>query len=202
MQEFDETRQVPGIDAVNIEEIMAQGPSVPKSEVVPSIPAMPAQVQAQVQAPSPPPEQEVAMSPQSPKEGEGPKDDFKKDFLLPTEQEKARLRQQFGELRVVPIPYNRADGKVQCYVLRQLTRQHWRSMEDSSRELAEKKGGNADALEIFQEKIVAHAVVWPDFEEHHIKLSPAGLAPTLFGVVQQMGLFFDPDKIMSITFPL
>jgi len=151
------------------------------------------------QAPQQPASQAEVAAPGT---GEGPDDNMRKDMILPTDAEKAILKQQYpGPLRVVPIPYSREDGKIVCYILRQLTRAQWRAMEDAARMIAESKP-DVSANEIFMEKIVCLASVWPDLQEHQIRVAPAGLVPTLFGIVQQMGLFFDPEVIMQVTFAL
>jgi hypothetical protein len=182
------------IDDVNLDNILANGPSAPKPGVVPKIPSMPQQVREQV-------EEKKAESPEVPVPDEGPDDEMKEQMVLPDEKTKADLKARYGLLRVVPIPYMRQDGKIQTYILRQLTRSQWRATEDMATKIAESKPG-IPAEEIFQEKIIATAVVWPHFDETEIKLTPPGLVPTLFGIVQQMGLFFNPEAIMAVTFTL
>jgi hypothetical protein len=147
--------------------------------------------QVQQEAPAPSPLRENA-----------PDEDMKKELALPDERTRAALKQQYGAmLRVVPIPFARADGLTQTYVLRQLTRAQWRAMEDKTRNsVAGGSGEDPDGL--FQENIVLLATVWPKFEEITVKAQPAGLIQTLFGVVQQMGLFFNPEALMQYTFPL
>lgn len=190
------------IDNVDLDSILANGPSVPQSNVAGEIPPMPVAEVRPVQAEEkplaePPKEQEfVPIIP-----NEGPDKDMKNQMILPSDAEKAGLKARYGNLRVVPMPYTRGDNKIQTYVLRVLTRSQWRTMEDGARKIAENKPG-VPAEEIFMEKIVSMACVWPALEEHMLATQPPGLVPTLFGIVQQMGLFFDPQVIMSATFAL
>jgi hypothetical protein len=150
-----------------------------------------------------PPEksEETVEKPSIPAVDEGPDEELKAKMILPTEEEKSHLKARHGFLRVVPMPYVREDQKVQTYILRQLNRSQWRAMEEASRKIAEAKPGlSLDS--IFQEKIVTLALVWPNIQEYELAVHPAGLVPTLFGVVQQMGLFFDPEALMRLTFVL
>ncbi len=186
---ISDNRQVM-IDEVNLDAILQGGPSALQSEVASQIPPPP---QAPVQ-PAP-----VAV--EAPVPDEGPDEKVKSQMVLPSEQEKAALKAKYGMLRVVPIPYMLEDQKIQTYVLRRLTRSQWRATEETSAKIAEAKPGVA-AEEIFQERIVATAVVWPNLPEHEIALSPPGLVPTLFGIIQQMGCFFNPEAIMGLTFTL
>ena len=198
---IDEER-MPIIDSVHLGDILQGGPSVPIHEVSGEIPPMPSASDSVSSVPDKPSaplaEEPQVVSPPLP--NEGPDDEMKAQMVLPSEKEKERLRQQYGILRVVPMPYTRSDGKVQTYILRQLTRSNWRALEEQTRNVAEHK--TVPPQEIFQEKIVASAVVWPPLPEHEIARSPAGLVPTLFGIIQQMGLFFDPEAIMSLTYVL
>jgi hypothetical protein len=193
-------RQIP-LDDEGLRDMLASGPPPPESSVSGEVPPMPI---APPPAPSSPPSKEASSSAGDiplPTAGEGPDEEMKERMILPSEAEKSVLKAKFGSLRVVPLPYTRGDDKVQTYVLRQLTRSQWRTMEAAARKVAESKPG-ISAEEIFQEKIVAQAVVWPNLPEHEIAASPPGLVPTLFGIIQQMGLFFNPDIIMSLSFTL
>lgn len=200
-------RKIP-MDDEGLQAMLSAGPDPIESDVVPEIPSMPQQSSLPgmepevVSAPQPQPAPVAAEPPQKPPVvDEGPDEDMKSQMVLPSDREKEVLKAKYGTLRVVPIPYTRSDGKVQTYILRQLTRSQWRTMEDAARKIAEAKPG-IPPDEIFQEKIVARATVWPDLQEHQIAASPPGLVPTLFGIVQQMGLFFNPEAIMSVTFTL
>jgi hypothetical protein len=185
-------REIP-LDDEGLQDMLAGGPSVPVSGAKPDLP--------------PPPEpkrsssKEVEASESSlPIEGEGPDEELKKSMILPSESEQAALQSKYGELKVVPIPYTRSDGKIQTYILKRLTRSQWRTAEEKSLSLANAKGISPD--EIFKEKVVCQAVVWPHLEEHDVSLTPPGLVPTLYGVIEQMGCFFNPDAIMSVSFNL
>jgi hypothetical protein len=188
-------RMIP-MDNQGLQDMLSAGPSASVSDVSPVIPDIP-----QVQEPAPVVVEPQAKASEAIEAGDGPDEDMKKEMILPSDDEKARLKAAYGMLRVVPIPYSREDGKIQTYILRQLTRSQWRTNEDVSRKLAENKPG-VPPDEIFQEKIVAQAVVWPNLPEHQIAAAPAGLVPTLFGIVQQMGLFFNPEAIMAVSFTL
>lgn len=202
-------RTIPiGDEGLDLATMLQSGPSVPQSSVSGEIPPMPEQQplpgMEQMVAPpepAPAPEAPTAKAAPAPAPDEGPDEDMMSQMVLPNEKEKAALKAAHGVLRVVPIPYTRADGKIQTYVLKQLTRSQWRTMEENARRIADAKPGVA-AEEIFQEKIVAAACVWPSLPEHRIATMPPGLVPTLFGVIQQMGLFFNPEAIMSVTFTL
>lgn len=197
-------RMIP-MDDAGLQAMLSSGPGSHESDVAGEIPPMPQPeptVAPEVKPEAAAPALEPSASdppPKAPLVDEGPNEDMKSQMILPSEEEKAILKAKYGMLRVVPIPYARSDGKVQTYILRQLTRSQWRTMEDASRKIAESKPAMS-AEEIFQEKIVAQATVWPNLQEHQIAASPPGLVPTLFGIVQQMGLFFNPEAIMSVTF--
>ncbi len=191
---LSDNRQIP-MDNAGLQAMLAGGPSTISSTVSGEVPPLPdTNVQPSV-------EEQASPSDPSPVVDEGPADDMKNQMILPSEQEKVALRARFGTLRVVPIPYTRGDGKIQTYILRSLTRSQWRTMEDGAKKIAEAKP-NMTAEDIFQEKIVSTACVWPDLPEHKIATLPPGLVPTLFGIVQQMGLFFNPEAIMSVTYIL
>jgi len=179
---FEETLTEEGLQAV-----LNRGPSAPTSEAKPS---------------PPPPPSEVPSREEKPAEG-GLEAGLRESTVLPSEAEKAMLKQRYGEgLYVVPVPFLRDDGKAQGYVVRPLTRGQWRALEDQARKTAEAKG-DVDPDYIFQEKVVAQAVVWPKgVEEHTMMAQPAGLIPTLFDIVRQKSLFLNPDVLMSYTFPL
>jgi len=191
-------REIPmemAMDTEGLQAALAAGPPAPESEVKPEIPPLP---EAPQEASGP----VAADVKRTSVAGEGPDEDTMKLMILPSEKEKRILKEKFGsDLRVVPLPYSRTDGKADTYVLRRLTRAQWRAMEDAANKVAEVKPG-VQADEIFQEKIVALAVVWPGVEEYKMQALPAGLVPTLFGIVQQMGLFFNPEVLMAGTFAL
>jgi hypothetical protein len=126
---------------------------------------------------------------------------MKENYVLPSESEKAQLKAKYGELLVVPVPYARPDDKVKVYIIRQLNRTQWRAMEEKARNISKDKP-NVNPDELFHESIVSLAVVWPPLPEHEIAKSAAGLVPTLFGVVQQKSLFFNPEVLMNLTFTL
>jgi len=182
---FDSGRELP-YDDESLKAMLEAGPSAPISSVKKEIPPMPSN---------------VSSSPETKTDGEGPDEVARESMILPSESEKITLRKKFGELRVVPFPYSRSDNKIDCYVLRKLTRSQWRALEDSARKVSESRP-NVSADEIFQEKVVASAVVWPALPETEIALTPPGLVPTLFAIIQQMGLFFNPEVIMQLTFSL
>jgi hypothetical protein len=186
-----EGRQIP-MDDKGLMDMLSAGPGGIESSVQGEIPLQP------ISKTSP---QEAPPAEKAPVSDEGPDDEMRDKMILPDEKTKALLKAKYGVLRVVPIPYTRGDGKIQCYILRQLTRSQWRTMEDGARKIAENKP-NVSPDEIFQEKVIATACVWPNLPEHEIASSPPGLVPTLFGIVQQMGLFFNPEAIMSVTFTL
>jgi len=195
-----EGREIP-MDDQGLIDMLSAGPSGIESSVHGEIPP---QVEGTFPLPNVSSEEnlsQVETKQKQPVLDEGPDEAMKEQMVLPDEKIKAALKAKYGLLRVVPIPYTRDDGKIQCYILRQLTRSQWRTMESSARKIAESKP-NLLPDEIFQEKIIATACVWPSLPEHQIATSPAGLVPTLFGVVQQMGLFFNPEAIMAVTFPL
>lgn len=185
-------REIP-LDNGALQSMLANGPSAPTSTVSGEIPPMP-----QVELPVTSAEESETSSPIV---NEGPNEDMRKNMILPSDKEKANLKARYGMLRVVPMPYTREDNKVQTYVLRKLTRSQWRAMEEASGKIAESKPG-IPPMEIFQEKIVSMACVWPALPEHEISASPPGLVPTLFAIIQQMGLFFDPEAIMNLSFVL
>ena len=193
-------RMIP-MDDSGLQAMLSAGPDGRESTVSGEIPPMPEPPHPEPQAEAVNPSVSENSKSETPVPDEGPDEDMMQQMALPTEAEKARLKSQYGMLRVVPIPYTRSDGKIQTYILRQLTRSQWRTQEEIARKVAESKPG-VSADEIFQEKIVAQACVWPDLQEHQIAASPPGLVPTLFGVVQQMGLFFNPEAIMAVTFTL
>jgi hypothetical protein len=190
---FNSERAIP-IDNAGLQEMLKSGPSVPKSEVQRSIPPMPEA-------------NPINSNPAS----ESPSDDSKEDpkqekpdlenYLLPSEEMKQRLKSQYGELLVVPVPSKRDDGKVVVYILKSLTRSQWRAAEEQARKIAEAKP-NVSPDEIFQEKIVSMAAVWPEIPEHKVSATKAGLIPTLFGIIQQQSLFFNPEALMTLTFTL
>jgi len=185
---FDGSRELP-YDDESLKAMLESGPSAPISSIKKEIPPMPT---------SSVPSKESSAK----EEGQdGPDEEARQSMILPSESEKVALRRKFGELRVVPFPYSRADNKIDCYVLRKLTRSQWRALEDASRKVAENRP-NVSADEIFQEKVVSAAMVWPAMPETEIALTPPGLVPTLFAIIQQMGLFFNPEVIMSLTFSL
>jgi len=183
------------IDAVGLQDILAGGPSAPQHEVQGEIPPQPEVVVIE------PVIKESKQAADETDQSDGPDEAMKEQMILPSEAVKAQLKEKYGVLRVVPIPYTREDGKIQTYILRTLTRSQWRAMEVGARKIAESKP-DVPAEEIFQEKIIVQACVWPNLPEHEIAASPPGLVPTLFGIVQQMGLFFNPEAIMSVTFTL
>lgn len=126
----------------------------------------------------------------------------KKFMILPTDKEKRQLQAEYPGvfLRVVPMPYTRPDGKMQTYILRQLTRAQWTACKNKALTVMKSKPDmNPD--DIFAEYLIREAVVWPSLPVH-IQATPAGLVETLFGVIQNMGLFFDPAELMAQTFPL
>lgn len=167
--------------------MLTAGPDVVTSEARPPIPPMP--------------EVKVESSKPVQASSDSPDPSVLAELGLPGEREKALLKQKFGELRVVPIPFAGPEGRPQAYILRKLTRGNWRAMRDAAAKIVENKPGR-DPDEVFQEKIVEMAVVWPALGPHWSEESPPGLIPTLFGVVQSMGLFFDPAAVMQMTFLL
>lgn len=197
---ISEGREIPETTE-DLQDFLAKGPSVPTSSVQPEIPPMPTidTLSAVAEVPLEDPKSEV-LDPPVP--DEGPDEEAKKLMMLPNEAQKALLKKKYGDnLKVVPLPYARGDGKIQTYILRQLNRAQWRAMEADARKIAESKPG-IPAEEIFQEKIISLAVVWPRIDESTMQIQPAGLIQTLFGITQQMGLFFNPEAIMSVTFTL
>jgi len=197
---------------MNMEEVMAamQKPPAVLSSVKPTIPLHPdlkeAQERAEKNMEVPVTELSVSEPMSSGTEeslqSEGPTEAMKKDMILPSEKEKAQLKKTFGHvpMRVVPIPYSRGDGKTQTYVLRQLNRAQWSAARSKAQQIAPNKP-DTPIDEIFAEYIVREAVIWPGLPPH-LHTTAAGLVETLFGIVQQMGLFYDPAQLMAFTFPL
>jgi hypothetical protein len=183
------------IDEVDLDKIMASGPSIPNKGVQKEVPNMPLPSQALLED-NPIQEEKEGLT------GEEIQKKREEFLLLPSEKEQANLKQRWKELRVVPIPYSdKEEGKMKVYILRQLTRANWRAMMDNAVKLAaNRKDGNAD--ELFKEKIVCMATVWPNLDESYISQTPPGLVDTLFGVIQQMGFFFNPDTIMELSYIL
>jgi hypothetical protein len=131
-------------------------------------------------------------------------DEMKAQMILPSEREKALLKQRYGGfLRVVPLPYMREDGKIQTYVLRPLTRGNWKKHLEMAQKIVEGKPGLELSIEdVFQEKVVAFCVVWPAIDDSSLSEERAGLIPTLFGVVQQISLFLSPEVVANLSFNL
>jgi hypothetical protein len=183
--------RIPGGDE-DLRAMLNAGPDV-ISSVKPEPPPMP---QSEVAEPT---KSEVLATP--PSQPGMPDPAVLAELGLPSEKERAALKSRHGELRVVPIPWAGVDGKPQAYILRKLTRGNWTAMRTNAVKLAESKPGR-DPDEIFAEKIVEMAVVWPRLGPTWADESSPGLIPTLFGIIQQMGLFFDPAAMMGMTFLL
>jgi hypothetical protein len=147
------------------------------------------------------PSQGKAKAVTLPQENEGPDKEMKSTMRLPPEDVRKRLKAKYGELKVVPIPYLSGDDGVQCFVMKTLMRSEWRAAEEFAAKTAESKPG-VSPQEILEEKVVARAIVWPEFPESEFPAQPAGLITTLFGIAQQMACFFNPEAIMQLTFSL
>jgi len=173
--------------------MLAVGPGGPEDNVKPEIPEMP-------KFGTPLVEDEGVVSEKTSSEGEEKREEA---YSLPDEATKQKLKAQYGDaLRVVPMPYDRMENnKIKTYILRQLTRIQWQRLEQEVEKIAAVKP-KENHEEIFMEKVVCAACVWPQLEEPFIKTYPAGLIQTLFGIVRQQGLFFDPEILMSATFAL
>ncbi len=186
-------REIP-MDNTSLQEALARGPQAPTSTIKPEVPPMPSTVdpeivKAEAKTETGPSEEEIDAQ-------------RREEMILPTKAEIEMLRAKYGSCRVVPMPFTEVEGKVQTFVLRGLTRVHWRQLIADAAKIADSKP-DITADEIFQDKVVSQAVVWPPtFQEHTIGQGAPGLVPTLFGVVQQMGLFFNPESIMAYTFTI
>lgn len=122
--------------------------------------------------------------------------------LLPPKAQQEQLKAKFGELRVIPIPFSMAgEKKLKAFIVRPLSGMAWRKYEETAVKVAEKTPG-VPWQEIFQRKVVEAAVVWPQANEQQLLMQRAGLVPTLFGVVQIISWFFDPEALMKATFVL
>lgn len=120
---------------------------------------------------------------------------------LPSEKEIQQLKARWQGLKVVPVPYDRTDGLYQGYILRPLTRGEWDVMMKDSAKIAESKP-HVDPDLILAEKIVQKSLCWPNLREDLYIAQKAGLVPSLFGVVQQISLFFDPSALAQMMFEL
>lgn len=188
-------------EAAEIEREIPVPPPRPKIERAPQLQQRPIRPpQPKAPEPPPPPEPEETEA-RAPVEGEGPNDEMKLQMLLPDERTRDKLRQMYGELKVVPIPYMKVDGKYKCYILKTLMRSEWRAAEEAANKVKESKP-NVSLQDILEEKIVSRAVVWPNLPEHEMFQLPAGLVSTLFGITQQMACFFNPEAVMQLTFSL
>lgn len=184
------------MDTAGLQEMLNSGPSISEEPLEgPS----PFESQPQEQKVS-----EVSQAESTPVlPGDGPDEAAKSQMILPTEKEKALLKKKYPgvDLKVVPVPYSGTDGKMQCYVVRSLSFAQWRSCETTAAKVSESKPG-IPAEEILAEKVVASALVWPNIPEQELMVQKAGLVPTLYGVIQQLCLFFNPDAIARLTFTL
>ena len=199
------------MDTDALQQMLSRGPAGVESEVRPEAPEPP-QLQRVEPIPAPIPQAEPA--PQGDTGFEpgktGDEASLKKEkqlrdlCILPPEGMQQKLKEKFGELRVVPIPFSGPDDKVKAYVLRPLTRAQWRKAEENGLKVAEAKGGlpPAHIQELIAERIVVQSVVWPNLPEHELGFQKAGLVPTLHGIVQKISWFFDPDALMEATFTL
>lgn len=172
-----------------VEELKRSGAAVESSRRAP--------VQAPPPEPAPPP---------VPEPGE-PEADLarvvRERTALPDEATKVALKKQYGKsLTVVPFLSEDDNKKMQAVIVKPLTRSEWRAAEEAAQKLAESKPGRAP-LDIFQERIVTRAVVWPkNMFEPTADQVRAGLVPTIYGVVERISWFYDVDTLMSLTFTL
>jgi len=193
------------LDNDALTEFLKAGPQVVRSkpDLPPMVAAVPDALRSGVKAEVRMPEPEEEM-PLPPVFEDGPSDELRAKMVLPTDKEKAFLKHhygQFGQLKVVPIPfYSKDPDKIQCFVLAPLTRMQWRKSEEKAKTLAESKPVPVD--EIFMEDVVMKSIVWPKFDNTSLAEQPAGLIVSLFGIVQNLCLFFEPEKLLSVSFNL
>lgn len=139
-------------------------------------------------------------------ENEIPKEMSEKEIrescILPPKEKQDQLKQKYGELRVVPIPFSAGEKKqLKAFIIRPLSGMAWRKFEEIAAKSAEQKPG-VSFDEIFQMKVVSNAIVWPATSEQQLSMQRAGLVSTLFGVVQIISWFFNPESLMRATFVL
>jgi len=119
---------------------------------------------------------------------------------LPSEEEREKLKQQFGELTVIPLVSD--SPKIRAVIVRPLNRSEWRAAETSALKTAE-SNPNVNAEELFRDKVVEMAIVWPsNVSRLQFDKERAGFVPSIHAVVSSLSWFFDPAALLNMTFSL
>jgi hypothetical protein len=180
-------------------EIRPDVPPIPQ----PTEPAVPYQPQAQM---LPLPSETEEAQAEDGTEDDPPKPMItKEDLDLPDERTQAHLKKKWeriGDLTILPFFDQEQDDtkKIKAYIVRPIQRGQWKALIEDSRAAA--ANSKRDADEIFMDKLVTAAVVWPQLNEQLLPTTRAGFVPTIAEVVRSLSWFYDPATLLNVSIKL
>ena len=123
------------------------------------------------------------------------------NLILPRPETEKMIRERYkhSSLKVVPMPTEIRDGKMQCYIVRSLNSAEWESAEEAAKKISASKP-NKSIERILAEQVVSRSLVWPGFDQTHFVALKAGLIPTLYAITEQISLFFEPSRLMPMVY--
>ncbi len=201
-QSFNPSEEEMSLDPeAGLRKLMSAGPSVER--IAQEVAQKPAKEPVQAETPVVPEEDEEKNEEKS---AVSLKDMLRSKLSLPSAEEIAKLKAQHRvrSLTVIPMIVDNEWNEVQYFIVKPLNRARWRAAMDVVAQRV-KQGAvseNQDPEEVFASRLVTEAIVYPQIIEGQLDSLPAGLVPTIFGIVQKLSWFFEPEKLINLTITL